>query len=241
MGSSKDPSSSPRNGILVFWQITYIPMQCQAVFAKFRCRCSSPCSRWWRFFWRINIHPKFKLFFWRTINEGLSTKDILSKWVDIDPHCYFCHSQKESAFHILFECDLARKVWALGTLGLKPDTLPCNSVKTLVSCCFTSGLIPKRDLKWFFSVIIICYFLWNHRNKTLFLEQKLDKPDIPSIIHQLEYWIATSITHNSLEPQVISIPTQITSPTPHDINLLIVTNVHDNKTNMSVCAIIFLS
>ncbi|XP_042477655.1 uncharacterized protein LOC122059010 [Macadamia integrifolia] len=36
--------------------------------------------------------PKFKLFFWRLLLQGLTTKEHLNKWLNIDSTCSLCHN-----------------------------------------------------------------------------------------------------------------------------------------------------
>ena len=68
--------------------------------------------------WKGKIPAKIKIFLWMTLNNAILTKDnmIKRKWQG-DQSCYFCN-QTESANHLLFQCSVAKAVWAIVAISL---------------------------------------------------------------------------------------------------------------------------
>lgn len=64
--------------------------------------------------WKISTAPKIKTFLWRAVSNAISVGEILVKrGIRMDPCCQACGFQGESINHILFDCSVARQVWAL--------------------------------------------------------------------------------------------------------------------------------
>lgn len=63
---------------------------------------------------------KIRNFLWRVCHNVLPTvANLAEKWVQIDEVCSWCHTQVETAVHVLFECEFAREVWeAVGLLNV---------------------------------------------------------------------------------------------------------------------------
>ena len=67
----------------------------------------------WRKLWKLNVPPKVRMFIWRACSNILPTRDNLHRRrVQVDPRCEICCQQPETVGHLLWECPLARNVWA---------------------------------------------------------------------------------------------------------------------------------
>jgi hypothetical protein len=62
--------------------------------------------------WRGKIPPKIRFFMWLLSNGAVLTKDNLLRgnWGG-SPECYFCEHD-ESVDHLIFQCSVAKVVWA---------------------------------------------------------------------------------------------------------------------------------
>ena len=68
----------------------------------------------WNQLWKLSIPPKVRNFLWRASSDILPTRANLARWrVPINPKCAVCGSSDETVLHILWQCPLARNVWAL--------------------------------------------------------------------------------------------------------------------------------
>lgn len=64
--------------------------------------------------WKIPTAPKIRIFLWKAISEALPVNDlIINRGMKMDGRCQGCGLVGESIHHILFQCDVARQVWAL--------------------------------------------------------------------------------------------------------------------------------
>uniref|UniRef100_A0A7N2MJI0 Reverse transcriptase zinc-binding domain-containing protein n=1 Tax=Quercus lobata TaxID=97700 RepID=A0A7N2MJI0_QUELO len=67
----------------------------------------------WKTIWALKVPPKVRNFIWRVCSNILPTKENLhSRRVKMEPRCDICYQQPESTSHLLWECPMARNVWA---------------------------------------------------------------------------------------------------------------------------------
>ena len=84
-------------------------------------------SLMWNKIWSLNILLKVRTFLLRACSNCLPTRDNLHRRrVSVDPHCKICHHSSETVSHILWECPLARNVWAI----FKGRAQKCSKIAT---------------------------------------------------------------------------------------------------------------
>lgn len=62
----------------------------------------------WQQFWKIPIPEKIKIFAWRLINDGLSTKENKVRRMEVISTCEICGMQAESGHHAVVMCPHAK-------------------------------------------------------------------------------------------------------------------------------------
>jgi hypothetical protein len=63
--------------------------------------------------WDIKIPPRVQYFLWLLSKNKVLTRDNLSKRRKVeDPTCLFCE-EKESVYHLFFECAVAKQLWTV--------------------------------------------------------------------------------------------------------------------------------
>ena len=68
----------------------------------------------WRKIWKLNVPPKVRTFLWRAYSGCLPIRENLhKKRIRVEQRCELCHHHTETIGHVLWECPLARNVWAL--------------------------------------------------------------------------------------------------------------------------------
>lgn len=61
---------------------------------------------WWKKFWGLLILPKWKIFVWKILHNGLPTAVVLVlKGVPVNATCGFCHQHPETISHIFQHCE----------------------------------------------------------------------------------------------------------------------------------------
>ena len=139
----------------------------------------------WKKIWALNVPPKVRTFVWRVCFDILPTRDNLHRRrVRVDPRCELCCQQTESAGHLLWECPLARNVWALCRGRIQKCSNSAQEVFSLFHQMV--GCLSQQDLeKW----AVISWGIWNARNKFYFEKIQLH----PKVIFMVLLVIWTSI------------------------------------------------
>ena len=71
-------------------------------------------KKFWNRIWRMNVPPKVRNFVWRACNDILPTRaNLYRKKILTDPLCSICGQTDETVGHALWECPMARNVWAM--------------------------------------------------------------------------------------------------------------------------------
>ena len=67
----------------------------------------------WRSLWKLHVPNKIKVFAWRALHDSLPTRENLARRrIVTDGTCELCQRENESVLHALWECNVAKGVWA---------------------------------------------------------------------------------------------------------------------------------
>ena len=81
-------------------------------------------KKFWNKMWKLPVPPKVRNFMRRACSDILPTSANLCRMrVLVDPSCTICRQHDETVAHVLWECSLARNVWAM----VKGKFQKCNS------------------------------------------------------------------------------------------------------------------
>ena len=130
----------------------------------------------WRKIWKLNVPLKVHVFLWRACSNVLPTRENLHKRrVQVDPHCAICCQQPESVGHLLWECAIARNVWALCQGGLQKCANNCCDFFLLFQ--MLEEKLPLVELeRW----AVMTWAIWNARNKYYFEKTQTHPKEILS-------------------------------------------------------------
>ncbi|XVE84743.1 hypothetical protein DITRI_Ditri17bG0037400 [Diplodiscus trichospermus] len=68
----------------------------------------------WRMIWSTNLFPKVKIFMWHLLHNILPLRsNLVRRGLAVPTDCCSCRDNYESAFHVFFECAMARSPWML--------------------------------------------------------------------------------------------------------------------------------
>ncbi|KAG7576108.1 hypothetical protein ISN45_Aa03g005410 [Arabidopsis thaliana x Arabidopsis arenosa] len=118
--------------------------------------------------WSITTAPKIKVFLWKVLKGAVAVEDRLrTRGIHIADGCLMCKEENETLNHILFQCPLARQVWALSPLQSPwngfGDSIFANMDHVLHSSQKQDSSKRLRTVSpW------IMWVLWKTRNKCLF-------------------------------------------------------------------------
>lgn len=118
--------------------------------------------------WKMKTAPKIKVFLWKALRGAIAVEDRLrTRGIQIEDGCLMCQEANESINHILFQCPLARQVWALSLLQ-SPGNGFGNSIFTNMDHVIQTMQNQER-LQHLRNVSPwIMWFIWKNMNKLLF-------------------------------------------------------------------------
>ncbi|GLT31223.1 hypothetical protein SLA2020_059750 [Shorea laevis] len=124
--------------------------------------------------WSLDIPEKVRLFIWSAYKNVIPTMDNLhKKKVEVDLECPMCGVEKESVFHSLMSCSLARAVWLGCPLNLHVSELQVDDFATFFDS--TVAILGKEQLELF---CLLCWSLWNSRNGALWNRNSINPQHI---------------------------------------------------------------
>ena len=117
----------------------------------------------WSAIWKLRILNKIKVFGWRACNEILPTKLNLSKTkMIVDAMCPIGLRFLESVVHALWECGLARDVWAGSLKILQKGGLGMVDMLQLME--YLMEQVESHDME---AVLVQAWLIWNQRNRVV--------------------------------------------------------------------------
>uniref|UniRef100_A0A2N9HFR8 Reverse transcriptase domain-containing protein n=1 Tax=Fagus sylvatica TaxID=28930 RepID=A0A2N9HFR8_FAGSY len=124
--------------------------------------CSYLHLRWlWRKTWKLAIPGKIKHFLWRAYHETLPTNHQLHRRkIRSSSLCSVCDQKEETTFHALWQCPLARNMWALIHCRMQKLSNQDGEFSSFMQWILKE--FPKEEVEdW----AIIAWSIWNARNR----------------------------------------------------------------------------
>jgi hypothetical protein len=131
-------------------------------------------SSQWKFFWKINLNDRLKLFLWKIAWDIVPSKIRLNAVFPIPPSqlvCPLCKVEEDSLPHLFFSCFFARvswrlSPWPLDSLKWSSLTLP-DWIKGIITP-HNSFSIPAADShKFQIFAAVFCDMIWFSRNQAI--------------------------------------------------------------------------
>ena len=112
-------------------------------------------------------------FLWRACSNILPTRDNLhGRKLQVEPRCAIYHQPRETVCHTLWECPLARNVWALVKGKIQKSVDHASDFLELTRSMLER--LPKEEMeRW----SVIAWAIWNARNRFCF-ENLQTQPEI---------------------------------------------------------------
>ncbi|XP_021759095.1 uncharacterized protein LOC110723989 [Chenopodium quinoa] len=79
-------------------------------------------TNFFRILWKLNIPPKWSLFLWKLVMNGLVVKsNLVKRGIDIDVYCDSCGMAEEDQQHLFRMCSFGRYAWANCSLNISSE------------------------------------------------------------------------------------------------------------------------
>ncbi len=134
----------------------------------------------WTKFWKLKMHERLKVHFWRVATYLIPTKDKLTRTEQqADACCLFCGESREIAWHLFQSCDVAKLIWYNSKWCIRIDNLQMKNFTQLVLSLIEplpqgfplNGINKKLNLC--FSSIVLDH-LWRLRNQVVFQNEGIN-------------------------------------------------------------------
>lgn len=118
--------------------------------------------------WKMHTAPKIRVFIWKALKGAIAVEDRLNtRGIGVKDGCLMCGEASETVNHILFQCPLARQVWALSDVPCPISGFGSSIFSNLHHLMQISQVeIIPMNLRFVNSWIL--WILWKNRNKLLF-------------------------------------------------------------------------
>ena len=140
--------------------------------------------------WKIKTAPKIKTFFWKALSNAIPVGELLVlKGVRLDPCCQACGFNDESINHILFDCSIARQIWALANVPSPMNGF--DKVSHFSNLHYVMSLLSNNNVAEEIRNMIpwIVWYLWKTRNGIIFEGKAFVAHDVVSkISEEAEFW-----------------------------------------------------
>ena len=128
----------------------------------------------WNKIWKLDVPLKVQNFVWRACSDILPAQaNLFRRKVPIDPLCTVCGQVDEMVTHALWECPLARNVWAL----VRGKLQKCEVVAP------NFHLLPRQMVAKLTGLelelwAMMAWSIWNARNRFHFEAKQSQPSDI---------------------------------------------------------------
>ena len=93
----------------------------------------------WRGLWKLKVPPKVHTFLWRACTGCVPTRENLhKKRISEEERCELCYHHSETTSHVLWECPMARNVWALFKGTIQKSSNETGDFSFCSKCCSRS-------------------------------------------------------------------------------------------------------
>ena len=106
---------------------------------------------------------------WRTISKALPTRSrLLTRGMDIDPHCPRCPTEEETINHVLFTCPYAASIWSLSNFPWLPGHTFSQDTEENISFLINSFSSNTLNTEQRLAPFWLIWRLWKARNNLVF-------------------------------------------------------------------------
>ena len=118
-------------------------------------------SKVWAMLWKLKVPNKIKVFGWRVCQNILPTRDnLVHRRIIDDDTCELCKSTSETVIHAIWECGVARDVWASSLVKLQKCAGGQQDSMQLFE--EMQGRLTREELELF---LVQAWLLWSQRNR----------------------------------------------------------------------------
>ena len=133
--------------------------------------------------------PSAQFFVWRVLINKVPTRDnINNRGVRLGSNtCALCAITNETVSHLFFTCKVTTRIWQLCDSWIGRSFVYHNSAGIYFSQFELIGLGNKHNNVWRCMWLAIVWDIWNHRNKVIFRNAKVEAEEV-FMLAQTKVW-----------------------------------------------------
>ncbi|KAF7844545.1 reverse transcriptase [Senna tora] len=121
----------------------------------------------WSWVWKLGCHPRYKLFIWLLLMNGLPTRgNLAGRGMNISSNCPLCNLSVEENSYLFRDCIVSQQVWLLVSPYFALQTNSDFNLWIKINCKDQAPSIYNISHETLFIYLIL--HLWNARNKKIF-------------------------------------------------------------------------
>ncbi|KAL2939042.1 hypothetical protein RDABS01_022491 [Bienertia sinuspersici] len=162
------------------------------------CDQGSQTDKFFKFLWAMSIMPKWKVFLWKILHNGLPLSSaLIMRHIQVTDMCPLCGQEPETYQHLFRLCPLVQRVWASSSLGIRSTTNLSRPFhhwvkEFLILFIEQDGHSGSRLLTF----VGILWEIWISKNNAIF---RNDQVTNPSILHHIQQSASTRTTHTTFQ------------------------------------------
>ncbi|XP_021726229.1 uncharacterized protein LOC110693417 [Chenopodium quinoa] len=126
-----------------------------------------------RIIWKLNIPPKWSLFLWKLVMNGMAVKsNLVKRGIEIEDYCDSCGTTEEDLQHLFRMCSFARYAWkncSLNILSENDESTPFGQwIQNYIMLYHSEDGKKSERIGMFIGVL---WSLWLTRNGRVFSNQ----------------------------------------------------------------------
>jgi len=119
--------------------------------------------------WKLKTTRKIKHFVWQCVSGCLaSCQRLFYRHIGRDKGCPRCGAEEETINHLIFECPLARQVWALSNIPSSSTLFPSPSLYNNLDYLYWRGKEVGADEEILKIFPWIMWYIWKARYRKIF-------------------------------------------------------------------------
>ncbi|XP_021766152.1 uncharacterized protein LOC110730643 [Chenopodium quinoa] len=131
---------------------------------------STKDERFAKLIWSLNIQPKWKIFLWKLLYDGIAVKvNLVNRGIAVDATCDVCGLELEDSQHLFRFCSLAKYVWDNSPMTVCCDITGFQSLRSWIQhfilLFYSEDGRHSTRIIWFIENL---WGLWTARNTKVF-------------------------------------------------------------------------
>uniref|UniRef100_A0A803Q3C6 RNase H type-1 domain-containing protein n=1 Tax=Cannabis sativa TaxID=3483 RepID=A0A803Q3C6_CANSA len=124
----------------------------------------------WKIIWNNSIHARLKFLWWQIITNALPTRERIAMALNLQSTlCPICNKERESSFHLFWNCDYASAAWFGSLWGIRTNLCPSQNWEEWMDWfgCMRNRPPNLSFIEFMTGALCIFEVIWKMRNELI--------------------------------------------------------------------------